>query len=100
MRRRSDVLSRNRAVHGLADRIEKIDHAIKSKDLARLLGVSVPQMYKLGKTTIPSFRLGTGVRFDPGILGNPRGIPGNRRPSRLVPRKNPPQALSGNGSMD
>jgi hypothetical protein len=63
MARRSEVYSRNRAVHGLADQIEKFDHAIKAKDLARLLGISVPQMYKLGKSTIPSFRLGTGVRF-------------------------------------
>jgi predicted DNA-binding transcriptional regulator AlpA len=65
MARRSEVYSRSRAVHGLADQIETIDHAIKAKELARLLGISVPQMYKLGKTTIPSFRLGTGVRFDP-----------------------------------
>ena len=55
MPRRSEVLTRNRAVHGLADQIEKFDHAIKAKELARLLGISVPQMYKLGKTTIPSF---------------------------------------------
>jgi predicted DNA-binding transcriptional regulator AlpA len=65
MPRRSEVLSRNRAVHGLADQIENIDHAIKAKELARLLGISVPQMYRLGKSIIPSFRLGTGVRFDP-----------------------------------
>jgi predicted DNA-binding transcriptional regulator AlpA len=65
MPRRSEVYSRNGAVHGLADQIEKFDHAIKAKELARLLGISVPQMYKLGKTTIPSFHLGTGVRFDP-----------------------------------
>jgi predicted DNA-binding transcriptional regulator AlpA len=62
---RRSVVARNRAVHGLADQIEQFDHAIKAKDLARLLGISVPQMYKLGKTTIPSFHLGTGVRFDP-----------------------------------
>jgi predicted DNA-binding transcriptional regulator AlpA len=65
MPRRSEVLSRNRAVHGLADQIETIDHAIKAKELARLLGISVPQMYKLGKSTIPSFHLGTNVRYDP-----------------------------------
>jgi predicted DNA-binding transcriptional regulator AlpA len=62
---RRRALSRNQAVHGLADQIESIDHAIKAKELARLLGISVPQMYKLGKTVIPSFHLGTGVRFDP-----------------------------------
>jgi excisionase family DNA binding protein len=65
MPRRSEVITRNRAV-GLADQIEAIDHAIKARELARLLGVSRGHVYKLAQScTLPSFHLGTGVRFDP-----------------------------------
>jgi hypothetical protein len=63
MPRRSEVYSRNRAV-GLADQIEAIDHAMLVKELAPLLR-SRKNLYKLARTTIPSFHLGTGVRFDP-----------------------------------
>jgi excisionase family DNA binding protein len=33
--------------------------------MAKLLQVSRGQIYKLAKSTIPSFHLGTSVRFDP-----------------------------------
>jgi excisionase family DNA binding protein len=65
MPRRSEVIARNRAVHGLADQIAAIDHAIPPKEMAKLLSVSRGQIYKLAKSTIPSFHLGTTVRFDP-----------------------------------
>jgi len=50
---------------GLADKIESINHALSAKELAPMLGTSQKNMYKLAKSTIPSFRLGTSVRFDP-----------------------------------
>ena len=65
MPRHSEVLSRNQLVHGLADQIEAIGHAIHADELAPLLGVSLPQLYKLAKKTIPSFHIKTSVRFDP-----------------------------------
>jgi predicted DNA-binding transcriptional regulator AlpA len=59
---RRPEFSRNQ---GLADRIQAIDHALSAKELARLLGTSQKNMYKLARSTIPSFHLGTSVRFDP-----------------------------------
>jgi|HubBroStandDraft_6_1064221.scaffolds.fasta_scaffold808502_2 hypothetical protein len=59
---RRPEFSRNQ---GLADQIEAIDHAMTTKELAPLLGTSQKNMYKLAKTTIPSFHLGTSVRYDP-----------------------------------
>lgn len=50
----------------LADRIERIEHAITAQDLARLLNMSRITIFKLAKAgSIPPFRIGTSVRFDP-----------------------------------
>jgi excisionase family DNA binding protein len=53
----------------LAERIERIDHAITAKELARLLNVSKITMFKQCKTgRVPCFRIGTSVRFDPKLV--------------------------------
>lgn len=40
--------------------------ALKASELAKLLGVTRQQIYKLAAAkSIPSFRIGTSVRFDP-----------------------------------
>jgi excisionase family DNA binding protein len=52
-------------VHGLADQIELVDHALSAKEMARLLQLSPGQIYKLARKTIPSFRVCGSVRFDP-----------------------------------
>ena len=50
----------------LAEQLEKIAHALTAKNLAQLLQVSEVAIYKLAKTNkLPSFRIGTAVRFDP-----------------------------------
>ena len=50
----------------LADQIEKIGRALTAEELAKLLSVSKVTVFKLAaKGRIPSFRVGTCVRFDP-----------------------------------
>lgn len=50
----------------LADRIERIGRALTANELAEMLTVSRITIFKLAKRgRIPSFRIGTCVRFDP-----------------------------------
>jgi excisionase family DNA binding protein len=50
----------------LADRLESFGRALTATQLASLLAVSKIVIYKLAKSNrIPSFRIGTCVRFDP-----------------------------------
>jgi len=50
----------------LPDRIERIDRALTADELARMLTVSRITIFKQAKAgRIPSFRIGTCVRFDP-----------------------------------
>ena len=50
----------------LADRIERIGRALTANELAEMLTVSKITIFKLAKAgRIPSFRVGTCVRFDP-----------------------------------
>lgn len=50
----------------LADVIESISHALTAAELARVLNVSKVTVFKQAAAgRIPSFRIGTCVRFDP-----------------------------------
>ena len=50
----------------LADQIETIGHALTAQDLAKLLQVDPDTIWKMAKQSrIPSFRIGSAVRFDP-----------------------------------
>jgi excisionase family DNA binding protein len=50
----------------LADKIEALGHALTADQLASLLSVSRITIFKhAAKGRIPSFRIGTCVRFDP-----------------------------------
>jgi len=50
----------------LADAIERFDHALTASELAKRLRVNKLTIYRLAHTgTLPSFRVGTCVRFDP-----------------------------------
>lgn len=50
----------------LAERIEKIGHALTASHLAELLNISRVTIFKHAAAgRIPSFRIGTSVRFDP-----------------------------------
>jgi excisionase family DNA binding protein len=50
----------------IADSIEQLEHCLTAADLSRLLNVHKLTIYRLAKAgTLPSFRLGTCVRFDP-----------------------------------
>ena len=55
----------------LAERIEAIEGAMTAEELAKLLGVSKITIFKQAKAgRIPSFRIGTCVRFDPKAVAN------------------------------
>jgi excisionase family DNA binding protein len=55
----------------LADRIERIGRALTAKELADMLSVSKITIFKHAKAgRIPSFRIGTCVRFDPRAVAN------------------------------
>jgi excisionase family DNA binding protein len=55
----------------LADRIEQIGRALTAKELAALLNVSKITVFKLAKARrIPSFHIGTCVRFDSKKIAN------------------------------
>jgi len=50
----------------LPEQLEKMAHALTAKNLAQLLQVSQVTIYKLAQAhKLPSFRIGTAVRFDP-----------------------------------
>lgn len=50
----------------LADKIERTGHALTADELASVLSVSRITIFKQAKAgRIPSFRIGTCVRFDP-----------------------------------
>jgi excisionase family DNA binding protein len=50
----------------LADRIERIERALTANELAEMLTVSRITIFKQAKAgRIPSFRVGSCVRFDP-----------------------------------
>jgi excisionase family DNA binding protein len=50
----------------LADRIERFGRALTASELAEMLSVSRITIFKQAKAgRIPSFRIGTCVRFDP-----------------------------------
>jgi excisionase family DNA binding protein len=50
----------------LADRIERMKRALTADELAEILTVSRITIFKMAKARrIPSFRIGTCVRFDP-----------------------------------
>ena len=50
----------------LADQIEKIEHALTVEDLSKILCVSKVTIFKQAAAgRIPSFRVGTCVRFAP-----------------------------------
>ena len=55
----------------LADRVERIERALTAKELAQILSVSKVTIFKQAKAgRIPSFRIGTCVRFDPRALAD------------------------------
>ena len=55
----------------LADQIEKTGHALTANDLEQILSVSHVTIFKHAKEgRIPSFRVGTCVRFDPKEVAN------------------------------
>jgi excisionase family DNA binding protein len=64
--RRASEIARQGQPLALADRIERFGRALNATQLAAVLAVSKIVIYKLAKAgRIPSFRIGTCVRFDP-----------------------------------
>jgi excisionase family DNA binding protein len=69
--RRASEIERQGQPLALADRIERFGHALNARQLAALLAVSTIVVYKLAKSNrLPSFRIGTCVRFDPKAVAN------------------------------
>jgi excisionase family DNA binding protein len=69
--RRASETARQGQPIALADRIERLGRAMTAKQLATVLAVSRIVVYKLAKAgRIPSFRIGTCVRFDPKAVAN------------------------------
>jgi excisionase family DNA binding protein len=55
----------------IADQIEKIGRALTAGELSKLLSVSKVTIFKHAAAgRIPSFRVGTCVRFDPKAVAN------------------------------
>jgi excisionase family DNA binding protein len=55
----------------LVEQIERMNHALTADDVAKLLSVSRITIFKQAKAgRIPSFRIGTCVRFDPKIVAD------------------------------
>jgi excisionase family DNA binding protein len=55
----------------LADRIERTARALTADELSKILTVSRITIFKQAKAgRIPSFRIGTCVRFDPRAIAN------------------------------
>ena len=51
----------------LVECIQDKNEALRVRDIAQLLGLSIQQIYKMAAAgQIPSFRVGCSVRFDPG----------------------------------
>lgn len=51
---------------GLRDRILGFERALNTSEVGALFGISINSVYKLARAgSIPSFRIGTSVRFDP-----------------------------------
>lgn len=54
------------AIPSLRDRIIAFDGALTAKDVSKLLQMDTDTIYKAARRgEIPSFRIGTSVRFDP-----------------------------------
>ncbi len=63
--------SGNSPTLSIIDRIARIEHALTAEDLAEMLTVSRITIFKQAKAgRIPSFRIGTCVRFDPRAVAN------------------------------
>lgn len=60
------------AMPTLRDRIVAYDHAMTVNEVAKLFGVSIDSIYELvrNRSTIPFFRVGTSIRFDPKLLAD------------------------------
>jgi excisionase family DNA binding protein len=55
----------------IADQIESLERALTAHELAEILSVSPVTVFKQAKAgRIPSFRIGTCVRFDPKIIAD------------------------------
>lgn len=64
----------------IIDTLDITDHAMTARDVARLLQLSLQTVYELAKDgTLPSFKVGWSLRFDPAILAEQL-----RREARLV----------------
>jgi excisionase family DNA binding protein len=55
----------------LVELVEQRSEALRVRDVAPILGVSIQQVYKLAaRGQIPSFRVASSVRFDPQLFAN------------------------------
>jgi len=61
-----EIIDQIWAMASIPDELEEIGHALTAKELSGILSLSPKTIFKLAKACrIPSFRVGTCVRFDP-----------------------------------
>jgi excisionase family DNA binding protein len=71
----------------LADHIEQTGHALTATELAPLLSISRVTVFKYARAgRIPSFRIGTLVRFDPSAVARWIRNDGTSAPAKKVRR--------------
>ena len=62
-------LSKQGVLVKLIEVIEARNEALRVRDIARILGVSAQQIYKMAaRGQIPSFRVANAIRFDPQVF--------------------------------
>jgi excisionase family DNA binding protein len=55
----------------LIELVEQRSEALRVRDIAPILGISIQQVYKMAATgQIPSFRVASSVRFDPQVFAD------------------------------
>ncbi len=56
---------------GIIETIEKTERALTAQELAAILHVSTMSIYRTAKcNALPSFRIGSSLRFDPKVVAN------------------------------
>jgi len=63
------MTSQRKDINSISDRILAFQRAMTAEEVSELFGVHLDTIYKLARSgSIPSFRIGTSVRFDPKYL--------------------------------
>ena len=74
----------------LTELVEQRSEALRVRDIAPILGISIQQVYKLAaRGQIPSFRVASSVRFDPQVFADWMREKYPSRPQAFISRQLP-----------